>query len=398
MDLDILLIQAAEAITNVDDDDKKSKKKRDRSSDEDEDGRRKKRRRRSSSGRSKKKKKEEGGDLTDQDARTLFVYNLSTSVGERDVKKFFEQVGKVRDVKLIGDRHSRKTKGFGYVEMASIDHVVDAIRLSGQKLNNKPVMVQASQGEKNTVVGASNSLGIPEGPCCIYISSLNRIVTEEDLRREFEPYGEIDSIILHRDPDTGMSKGYAHVIYKRPEYAKRAQLQVNGRELAGKTMRTRVIETPNLNNLTSTLDDGNRHMVKDKEMRTQLMAKLQRNDDSLNELGQSSSTTKNAILDLNNLPSKCIVMRNMFDPSTEKTGFEIDIEDDIRKELIHFGSVKHIYVDKYNSKGCVYVRFASEGAAMGATKRLNGRWYNQKRIEISYIPQKEYLERFPPGR
>ena len=36
--------------------------------------------------------------------------------------------------------------------MASVDSIVDAIRLSGQKLKNKPVMVQASQGEKNNVV------------------------------------------------------------------------------------------------------------------------------------------------------------------------------------------------------------------------------------------------------
>lgn len=112
MDLDILLTKAVELTEENQDDDEKSKKKRERSSDEDDDGRKKKRRRRSGSRRSKKKKKEEGGDLTDQDARTLFVYNLSTSVGEREVKKFFEQVGKVRDVKLIGDRHSRKTKGY----------------------------------------------------------------------------------------------------------------------------------------------------------------------------------------------------------------------------------------------------------------------------------------------
>eukprot|EP01129_Flabellula_baltica_P011941 TRINITY_DN531_c0_g1_i1.p1 TRINITY_DN531_c0_g1~~TRINITY_DN531_c0_g1_i1.p1 ORF type:complete len:281 (-),score=58.06 TRINITY_DN531_c0_g1_i1:48-890(-) len=279
--------------------------------------------------------------------------------------------------------------------MASVDSVVDAIRLSGNKLNGKAVMVQASQGEKNNVVATTNPLGIPEGPSCIYVSSLNRIVTEDDLRREFEPYGEIDSIILHRDPGTGMSKGYAHIIYKRPEYAKRAQLQVNGRELAGKLMRTRVIETPNLNSLTSTLEDENSYMVSDKEMRTRLMAKLQRDDSDLEELGQSTGSTKTSILDLNNLPSKCIIMKNMFDPSSEMPGFEVEIEDDVRKELTSYGSVKHIYVDKYNSKGCVYVRFATEGAAMGATKALNGRWFNHRRLEISYIPQKEYLKRFP---
>ena len=58
---------------------------------------------------------EEAIDNADQDARTLFVYNLSTTVGEREVRKFFEQAGRVKDVKLIGDRNSRRTKGYLFV-------------------------------------------------------------------------------------------------------------------------------------------------------------------------------------------------------------------------------------------------------------------------------------------
>jgi RNA-binding protein 39 len=47
----------------------------------------------------------------ERDERTIFAMNLPLKADEDDVKKFFSVAGKVRDVRLITDRNSRKSKG-----------------------------------------------------------------------------------------------------------------------------------------------------------------------------------------------------------------------------------------------------------------------------------------------
>jgi len=41
---------------------------------------------------------------------------LARNVTIRDIQDFFSKVGQVRDVRLISDRNSRRSKGIGYVE------------------------------------------------------------------------------------------------------------------------------------------------------------------------------------------------------------------------------------------------------------------------------------------
>ena len=70
----------------------------------------------------------------------------------------------------------------------------------------------------------------------LYIGSLHFNLTESDIRQVFEPFGELEFVDLHRDPMTGRSKGYAFVQYKRSEDARMALEQMEGFELAGRTV------------------------------------------------------------------------------------------------------------------------------------------------------------------
>jgi len=49
----------------------------------------------------------------------IYVGNLSYEVNEEDLKKAFEDFGQVESVKIIMDRYSGQSKGFGFVEMPS---------------------------------------------------------------------------------------------------------------------------------------------------------------------------------------------------------------------------------------------------------------------------------------
>jgi RNA-binding protein 39 len=76
------------------------------------------------------------------------------------------------------------------------------------------------------------------------VGNLHTNLTEDDLKAVFEPFGEIQSINLHIDPETGRSKGFAFVQYKSAEDAKKALQHCNGMELAGRQLKVGIVSDP----------------------------------------------------------------------------------------------------------------------------------------------------------
>ena len=65
----------------------------------------------------------------------MYVSNLSFHTGEDDLRKLFEQFGSVSSAKVITDRETGRSRGFGFVEMGSDEEAKEAIK----GLNNKEV-------------------------------------------------------------------------------------------------------------------------------------------------------------------------------------------------------------------------------------------------------------------
>lgn len=58
----------------------------------------------------------------------LFVTNINRTVKEDALKALFSEFGQVTSVKIIGDKYTGESKGFGFVEMVNDNHALDAIR------------------------------------------------------------------------------------------------------------------------------------------------------------------------------------------------------------------------------------------------------------------------------
>ena len=71
----------------------------------------------------------------------------------------------------------------------------------------------------------------------IYIGNCSYDVTEEQLRDLFTTYGEVDSVNVIRDRDTGRPRGFAFVEMSDPEAAKTAIESLNGTELDGRALK-----------------------------------------------------------------------------------------------------------------------------------------------------------------
>ena len=70
----------------------------------------------------------------------------------------------------------------------------------------------------------------------IYIGNLNYKVREADLQQIFEEYGEVTSIKIIKDHETGRSKGFAFAEMENAAAAKQAIEELNGAEFEGRTM------------------------------------------------------------------------------------------------------------------------------------------------------------------
>ncbi|EUC61967.1 splicing factor CC1-like protein [Rhizoctonia solani AG-3 Rhs1AP] len=335
-------------------------------------------------------------DDEDSEARSVFVSQLAARLTARDLGYFFEDKlgeGAVRDARIVTDRLSRRSKGIGYVEFKTIEHVNQAIGLSGTIVMGLPIMIQLTESERNKI-GPSSSLHLPPGvshphagSMQLYVGSLHFNLTESDIRQVFEPFGELDFVDLHRDPATGKSKGYCFIQYKRPEDAKMALEQMEGFELAGRQLRVNTVHdkgqgTVRISTAPQDSLEDTGGVLNNSTSRHQLMQKLARTD----QPAKSTTPLMKANIP-QTLSSRCVLLRNMFDPEEEtERDWDKDLADDVRGECEEkYGNVLDLKVEK-ESQGEIYIKFDKVESAEKAIKGLNGRWFGGKQVTASPIP------------
>merc|ERR1712045_479916 len=84
--------------------------------------------------------------------------------------------------------------------------------------------------------------------------------------------------------------------------------------------------------------------------------------------------------------SSCLLLRSMFDPTTEtEADFDLDIREDVMEEVSKYGTLRHIYVDKVSKEGLVYLKFSDASGSKATFDALNGRWFGQNQIQAQYM-------------
>ena len=79
-------------------------------------------------------------------ATKLFVGSLAWAVNDDQLAEFFATVGEVESAKVIIDRDSGRSKGFGFVEMKNDDDAKKAVdELNGKDLGGRPVTVNEAR-------------------------------------------------------------------------------------------------------------------------------------------------------------------------------------------------------------------------------------------------------------
>lgn len=89
----------------------------------------------------------------------IYVGNLSYKISDQELKNVFEEFGEVTSAKVIIDRKTGRSKGFGFVEMNSDDEAQAAINeLDGSEIKGRTVKVNKARPKTATAGGNRNAL------------------------------------------------------------------------------------------------------------------------------------------------------------------------------------------------------------------------------------------------
>lgn len=86
----------------------------------------------------------------------IYVSNLSFNVQDEDLKGFFATYGEVTSAKIINDRETGRSRGFGFVEMSDDAAAKKAIEeLDGATVEGRNIRVMESKPKEGRSSGGS---------------------------------------------------------------------------------------------------------------------------------------------------------------------------------------------------------------------------------------------------
>ncbi|XP_023228030.1 ELAV-like protein 2 isoform X1 [Centruroides sculpturatus] len=157
-----------------------------------------------------------------EDSKTNLIVNyLPQAMSQEEIRSLFSSIGEVESCKLIRDKGTGQSLGYGFVNYVRSEDAEKAINtLNGLRLQNKTIKVSYARPSSEAIKGAN-----------LYVSGLPKSMTQQDLEGLFLPFGRIitsrilcDNItevdVLSSPP--GLSKGVGFVRFDQRIEAERA--------------------------------------------------------------------------------------------------------------------------------------------------------------------------------
>uniref|UniRef100_A0A7N0UTX9 RRM domain-containing protein n=1 Tax=Kalanchoe fedtschenkoi TaxID=63787 RepID=A0A7N0UTX9_KALFE len=174
----------------------------------------------------------------------LYVGNLPYSMTGDQLKEVFGEAGRVASVEIVYDRVTDRSRGFGFVTMATVDDAKEAIRMyDGAQIGGRTVKVnfpEVPRGGEREVMGPKirNSYkGFVDSPHKVYAGNLSWDLTSQQLREIFaDQPGLLGAKVIY-DRDTGRSRGFGFVTFASAEQVQAALDALNGKEIEGRPLR-----------------------------------------------------------------------------------------------------------------------------------------------------------------
>eukprot|EP00834_Sanchytrium_tribonematis_P000965 NODE_20_length_44879_cov_0.624654.p12 type:complete len:432 gc:universal NODE_20_length_44879_cov_0.624654:27487-26192(-) len=295
----------------------------------------------------------------DRRLKTVLVSQINTRANEFDISRYFNRVGKVREVKIVYDKSSNRSKGIAYVEFLHGDSIPKALEMDGSIFQHGPLTVEPvdEDGGKDEYVDVLGQA---------MVSQLHTSVNESDLQDLFGEFGPIKSVYMSKDQN-GQSNGTAFITFENKQDAKKAINEMNNFEFMGMPMK-----------------------VSSEKMEVQ--------PNKAKPIRYSKKDASNRVMQMlaskisNGTESRCLTLSNMFNkdlPAQELS----EISEDVKLELELSGKLLHYNLNL--SDELVFAKFEVVSQAIDAYKKINGRFFDGKVVKVTYITESIYADKYP---
>ncbi|CAI4491533.1 CRL_G0021570.mRNA.1.CDS.1 [Saccharomyces cerevisiae] len=183
----------------------------------------------------KKQKNEE----TEEPA-TIFVGRLSWSIDDEWLKKEFEHIGGVIGARVIYERGTDRSRGYGYVDFENKSYAEKAIQeMQGKEIDGRPINCDMSTSKPAGNNDRAKKFGdTPSEPSdTLFLGNLSFNADRDAIFELFAKHGEVVSVRIPTHPETEQPKGFGYVQFSNMEDAKKALDALQGEYIDNRPVR-----------------------------------------------------------------------------------------------------------------------------------------------------------------
>ncbi|XP_048026063.1 LOW QUALITY PROTEIN: ELAV-like protein 2 [Megalobrama amblycephala] len=161
-----------------------------------------------------------------EDSKTNLIVNyLPQNMTQEELKSLFGSIGEIESCKLVRDKITGQSLGYGFVNYVEPKDAEKAINtLNGLRLQTKTIKVSYARPSSASIRDAN-----------LYVSGLPKTMTQKELEQLFSQYGRIITSRILVDQVTGVSRGVGFIRFDRRVEAEEAIKGLNGQKPPGAT-------------------------------------------------------------------------------------------------------------------------------------------------------------------
>ncbi|CAM9283702.1 unnamed protein product [Lampetra planeri] len=155
-------------------------------------------------------------NLDDPPNSRLFLV-VSKTTSEADIREKFSRFGELQDLWIVKDKHTKEHKGIAFIKYARASEACRAMEeMNGQPLSGdgKPIKAMVAQSR-----ASNNHRDLEDEDLTRIFLMIPKTYAEEDLRENFQEYGDIEYCSILKDKNTKDSKGFGYVRFLKPSQA-----------------------------------------------------------------------------------------------------------------------------------------------------------------------------------
>ncbi|XP_043940561.1 ELAV-like protein 3 isoform X3 [Protopterus annectens] len=162
---------------------------------------------------------------TDDSKTNLIVNYLPQNMSQEEFKSLFGSIGEIESCKLVRDKITGQSLGYGFVNYVDPNDADKAINtLNGLKLQTKTIKVSYARPSSASIRDAN-----------LYVSGLPKTMGQKEMEQLFSQYGRIITSRILVDQVTGVSRGVGFIRFDKRIEAEEAIKGLNGQKPLGAT-------------------------------------------------------------------------------------------------------------------------------------------------------------------